>query len=116
MINQHQLPSMAEADKVDSENQVVVEHWMLPRVNFHWWMVAYDPSGEEYLGYANLNDDAMAEWGMVSKHELIDNCAQVDNSWTPKKFKDCVTDSLQLAALYPARPVKYLRISRPDLN
>ena len=107
-----QLPTLAEADKVEAPEQMVIEHWMLPRVNFHWWMVAYDPTGEEYLGYANLNDDPNAEWGMISKHELIDNCAVIDNNWVPKVFRHCVTDSLQTALLYPARPVRVIPITR----
>ena len=116
MINPYQLPSMAEADKVDGEEQVVVQHWMLPRVNFHWWMVAFDPETRDFLGYANLNDDSNAEWGLIPEDELVENCASVDNTWIPKKFKDCVTDSLQLAALYPSQPVRYIRINRADAH
>ena len=40
------------------------------------------------FGYANLNDDQMAEWGYISVEELIDNGAIKDRSWKPVSFLD----------------------------
>lgn len=40
------------------------------------------------FGYANLNDDQMAEWGYISVEELIDNGASKDRSWKPVSFSD----------------------------
>ena len=40
------------------------------------------------FGYANLNDDQMAEWGNISIKELKENGAQKDNEWKPCKFPE----------------------------
>jgi len=40
------------------------------------------------FGYANLNDDQMAEWGYISVEELIDNGAIKDRGWRPVSFLD----------------------------
>jgi len=40
------------------------------------------------FGYANLNDDHMAEWGYISVEELIDNGAIKDRNWKPVSFLD----------------------------
>ncbi|KAF6247122.1 hypothetical protein C6990_05425 [Nitrosopumilus sp. b3] len=40
------------------------------------------------FGYANLNDDQMAEWGYISVEELIDNGAIKDRNWKPVSFSD----------------------------
>ena len=40
------------------------------------------------FGYANLNDDQMAEWGYTCIEELIDNGAVRDRNWKPVLFPD----------------------------
>ncbi len=35
------------------------------------------------FGYANLNDDQMAEWGYISIKELLENGAELDREWKP---------------------------------
>ena len=40
------------------------------------------------FGYANLNDNEMAEWGYISIRELRENGAYNVPHWKPKIFSD----------------------------
>ena len=40
------------------------------------------------FGYANLNDDDMAEWGYISIKELLENGATLDRTWEPCTYRE----------------------------
>ena len=76
------------AEDVPLEEKIIHQRWELPHVGFYWLIAEVDPEKELAFGYANLNDDVMAEWGYISLKELKENGAFPLDDWEPRKFKD----------------------------
>lgn len=82
------MPKLYETEDTTFEDKMIYEKWELPRTDFYWLIAEYDPERELAFGYANLNDDQMAEWGYISIDELWENGAQPVKDWKPTKFKE----------------------------
>jgi hypothetical protein len=90
------MPDLYETDSVSVGDKIVYEHWLLPHVNFHWWIVELDLSEGIAFGYANLNDDWCAEWGYIDMAELTSIGAVRDRAWTARPFGQCEIRSAYL--------------------
>ena len=49
-----------------------------------------DPLNNLAFGYANLNNEDLAEWGYISVDELLENGATEDKEWEPCNFRDAL--------------------------
>jgi len=82
------IPGLYETEDTELEDKIIYEKWELPQVGFYWLIAEYDPERELAFGYANLNDDQMAEWGYISIDELWENGAQPVKDWKPARFRE----------------------------
>ena len=49
-----------------------------------------NPINNLAFGYANLNNEDLAEWGYISVDELLENGAIEDKEWEPCSFRDAL--------------------------
>lgn len=82
------IPKLYETDGVPFEKKTIYEKWSIDRIGFYWLIAEMDRKENIAFGYANLNDEQMAEWGYISVEELIDCGASKDRSWKPVPFLD----------------------------
>lgn len=82
------IPRLYKTQSIPLEEKTIYEAWILKSVQFYWLIAEYDPKKRVAFGYANLNDDQMAEWGYISIDELEENDAVKVQDWTPISFKD----------------------------
>lgn len=82
------IPDLYGTEETPLEDKVIHQKWEHPLVGFYWLIAELDPVKELAFGYANLNDDDMAEWGYISIRELKDNGAYKVPGWKPKKFSE----------------------------
>lgn len=75
------------------ENKIIYRRYQIPSMGFYWLIAELGNEKERDLGfgYANLNDDAMAEWGYIDIRELLNNGAELDRSWKPCPYKEAMT-------------------------
>ena len=69
---------------------MIYQKYDLKSHGFYWLIVEQDYERDVAFGYANLNDDDMAEWGYISITELLKNGAELDRKWEPRAYKDAV--------------------------
>ena len=80
------IPDLYGTEQISLEDKVIYQRWEIPQIGFYWLIAELDPEKELAFGYANLNDDQMAEWGYIPINELKDNGAYKIPNWKPKKF------------------------------
>ena len=56
-------------------------------MGFYWLIAELDPRQSVAFGYANLNDDELAEWGYIDIREIVESGATLDESWKPCPFE-----------------------------
>ena len=81
------IPRLYETDDVPMKDTVIYQKWEIPQIGFYWLIAELNPEEELAFGYANLNDDPMAEWGLIPISELRENGARPVEDWKPVKFK-----------------------------
>ena len=69
------------------EKKIIYRRYQVKELGFYWLMAELDPESNLAFGYANLNDDQMAEWGYISMDELIQNHAELDKEWKPCTYQ-----------------------------
>ncbi|QLH11269.1 hypothetical protein [Nitrosarchaeum sp. AC2] len=69
------------------EKKTIYEKWDIERIGFYWLIAELDRKENLAFGYANLNDEQMAEWG-YSISEIIDVGASKDRNWKPTSFEN----------------------------
>ena len=84
------IPKLYETEDISIEDKMIYERWEIPFTGFYWLVAELEPESELAFGYANLNDDDMAEWGYFSLQELKDNGAVKLNGWEPRTFKEAM--------------------------
>ncbi len=82
------IPRLYETEDTSLEEKMIYERWEIPFIDFYWLIAELEPANELAFGYANLNDDDMAEWGYFGLQELKDNGAVKLNGWEPRKFRE----------------------------
>jgi hypothetical protein len=82
------IPKLYETDQTSLKKKIIYQKWHLKSVNFYLLITELDRKENLAFGYANLNDDSCAEWGYISIQELIDNGAELDQTWEPCMFEE----------------------------
>lgn len=77
---------MYETESVPFEKKMIWRKYQIKQLGFYWLIAELDPKRNLAFGYANLNDDQMAEWGYIDIKELLDNGAELDREWKPCTF------------------------------
>ncbi len=82
------IPKLYETENIPLEEKIIYQVYRIPSVGFYWLIAEYDPKEKTAFGYANLNNDSMAEWGYISIDELEDNGAILDTQWKPCSYRE----------------------------
>ena len=80
MSTQNAIPRLYQTDGIPLDEKLIHQIWMIPSVNFVWCVAELDSSTNEAFGYANLNDDSMAEWGYIDITDIKQNGAKLVSS------------------------------------
>jgi len=81
------IPKLYETENIPFEEKVIYRRYRLKEIGFYWLIAELDREKNLAFGYANLNNDAFAEWGYISINELIECGAQLDKNWKPCRYK-----------------------------
>ncbi len=79
------IPKLEETDCTPYDEKTIHQRYT-NRDSFTWLMAEYDPETETYFGFANLNSDIDAEWGLIPKSDLDAFSAVLDAEWSPAPF------------------------------
>ncbi|MCL5068356.1 MAG: DUF2958 domain-containing protein [Thaumarchaeota archaeon] len=85
-----QIPGLYETESVALEEKTIFQRYEIKSIGFYWLISELDSDQNLAFGYANLNDDEMAEWGYISIAELLENGASLDRDWKPCKFQEAL--------------------------
>lgn len=80
------IPGLYETENVPLGEKMIYQKWDIKEIGFYWLIAELEPKKQLAFGYANLNDDELAEWGYISLRELTENGAVMDETWKPVKF------------------------------
>jgi hypothetical protein len=80
------IPKLYETENVSLEEKIIHQKYHIEGIGFYWLIAELDSDGNLAFGYANLNDDEMAEWGYIHIPELLSNGAVLDDDWKPCPF------------------------------
>jgi hypothetical protein len=84
----NEVPKLYETEKAPFDEKIIYQRYELKPLGFYWLIAELDREKNLAFGYANLNDDSMAEWGYVSIQELLENDAELDRDWKPCSYKE----------------------------
>ena len=88
------IPELYSTEKKPFEKKIIYQRYQMKDLGFYWLIAELDKKKNLAFGYANLNNDVFAEWGYISIDELLENGAELDDTWKP-----CVyTDAMKLIA------------------
>lgn len=82
------IPELYATESLRFEKKIIHQRYRIKEIGFYWLIAELDPKKNLAFGYANLNDDQMAEWGYISIDELIDNHAELDREWKPCTYRE----------------------------
>jgi len=80
------IPQLYETENVPLEEKIIHQKYRIEGRGFYWFIAELDTDGKLAFGYANLDDEEMAEWGYISIPELLSNGAVLDDDWKPCPF------------------------------
>jgi len=80
-----------ETEDVPLERKTIYRRYQIGPIGFYWLIAELDPLNNLAFGYANLNNEDLAEWGYISVGELLENGAMEDKEWEPCSFMDALT-------------------------
>lgn len=80
------IPNLYETDDIPADKKIIYQKWEIPQIGFYWLIAELDKKENLAFGYANLNDDTLAEWGYISLTELKENNVTMCPSWSPCPF------------------------------
>jgi hypothetical protein len=86
------IPKLYETEGIDFPEKIVYEKWEIPDINYYWLIAELDSEKELAFGYANLNDDEMAEWGYINMKELREVGAEKTENWKPRTYTECISE------------------------
>lgn len=84
------IPKLYETEKLPFERKIIYQRYRIKPIGFYWLIAELDKERNLAFGYANLNDDLLAEWGYISIDELLDNGAELDRNWRNCNFKEAI--------------------------
>jgi len=85
-----EIPELYATEGVPFEEKIIYRRYRIERLGYYWLIAELDRKSNLAFGYANLNNDLLAEWGYISIDELLENGAELDESWKPCKYRDAV--------------------------
>jgi len=84
------MPGFYATEEIPSQKKIIHQRYQIKEIGFYWLIAELDPKRETAFGYANLNDDMLAEWAYISIDELHENGAGLDREWKPCTYKDAL--------------------------
>ena len=69
---------------------MIHRRYQIQDLGFYWLIAELDRKKNLAFGYANLNDDELAEWGYIDINELLENGAELDREWKPCTYKEAL--------------------------
>lgn len=85
-IADKKIPKLYETENVPVEKKIIHQRYQIKDIGFYWLIAELDPKEKLAFGYANLNDDELAEWGYISIDEIERNGAERDAEWKPMTY------------------------------
>jgi len=82
------IPEIYATEKIPFERKIIYQKYQIKEIGFYWLIAELDKEKNLAFGYANLNDDQLAEWGYVSIEELLENNAELDRDWKLCTFRE----------------------------
>ena len=82
------IPELYATENIPFEKKLIYQRYQMKDIGFYWLIAELDRKNDLAFGYANLNDDELAEWGYISVSELIDNGGELDRDWKPCTYRD----------------------------
>ena len=82
------IPKLYATERIPFEKKVIYQRYKIKPLRFYWLIAELDKKKNLAFGYANLNDDQLAEWGYISIDELLENGAELDREWRPYTYKE----------------------------
>jgi hypothetical protein len=80
------IPELYETENIDFPYKIIHEKWMIQEFNYYWFIAEYSPDKDVASGYANLDNDLLAEWGYIDMKEVRDAGAEKVEYWKPRPF------------------------------
>lgn len=84
------IPQLYETEQTAASDKIIYQKYEIPAIGFYWLIAELDRKTNTAFGYANLHDDANAEWGYISIKELLENDAQLVLDWKLCKFSEAM--------------------------
>ena len=69
---------------------MIYQRYQIRDIGFYWLVAELDKRKNLAFGYANLNDDQLAEWGYIDIDELLENGAELDRELKPCAYKEAI--------------------------
>jgi hypothetical protein len=85
-VDTSKIPGLYQTENVPLEDKIIFQRYHIKEIGFYWLVCELDPKENIAFGYANLNNEEMAEWGEIDVSELLSNGAVLDRDWKPCKF------------------------------
>ncbi|MEM3769521.1 MAG: hypothetical protein QXE37_05760 [Nitrososphaerales archaeon] len=84
------IPKLYETEDIPFEEKIIYRRYWIRELGFYWLIAELDEESNIAFRYANLNNDAFAEWGYIDLNELLSMGVELDEGWRPCKFKDVI--------------------------
>ena len=84
------IPKLYATVRIPCEEKVIYQRYQIKTLGFYWLIAELDKKKNLAFGYANLNDDELAEWGYIDINELLKNDAELDKEWKPCGYKEAL--------------------------
>ena len=88
---EEKIPELYATEKTAFDKKIIYQRYQIKELGFYWLVAELDRKRNLAFGYANLNDDIMAEWGYISIEELLENGAELDRHWKPCTYKEAIS-------------------------
>ena len=89
------IPRLYATEKIPLERKIIYQRYQIREIGFYWLIAELDKRKNLAFGFANLNDDQLAEWGYIDIDELLENGAELDNEWKPCTYKEAIDKILK---------------------
>jgi len=91
--SKEKIPKLYATEDSPLERKMIYQRYEIKELGFYWLIAELDQKENLAFGYANLNDDELAEWGYIDINELLENSAELDKEWKPCTYKEA-TDKI----------------------
>jgi len=88
--SKERIPKLYAIENIPCEKKTIYQMYEIKEVGFYWLIAELDKRKNLAFGYANLNNDELAEWGYIDIDELLENGAAQDREWKPCTYKEAL--------------------------